>query len=118
LALLALAALAVRAGVPAGYMLDHAQGQMIVTLCTGQGPVDVVLDANGSPLPDLPQPQDDGDETGCAFAALGRAGLVQDPLQINQPTLDVSQRLFAYISRPGQGLAAPPPPATGPPAQA
>lgn len=112
-ALLALALLAViiRVAVPPGFMADPTGGAGLV-LCTSHGPLsDALGKAPASPSPDTP----------CAFS--GHAGAAPVPLTPvligsvvwhDAPAQSTSQPDQA----PGRGLAAPPPPAVGPPRQA
>jgi hypothetical protein len=49
-------AFALRALVPAGFMLaPSAVGEMTVVLCTGHGPQTITLDADGKPVPATPK---------------------------------------------------------------
>lgn len=104
-----------RALVPAGWMPSTEAGQW-VALCSGAGETKIWVDASGhlhkegAPAPKSPSGE-------CAFAGLR--------LGFDLP--HVALLIFAYarltdlpvllplISRIGQGLAAPPPPKTGPP---
>ncbi|MDE0879711.1 MAG: hypothetical protein OSB00_13780 [Sphingomonas bacterium] len=128
LALVALA-LAVRALVPGGWMvMPAADGAVRLTICTGTGPVEMTMpmttagqmsgqmsgmphhgDTDGAPShPDRP----------CAFVGLG---LASDLPTIDLPAapariIDRAAPGLAAIATIGHGLAAPPPPQTGPPA--
>ena len=120
LAVLALAVLA-RLAVPAGWMpVADANGPRL-TICTGMGPLDGP-DRAGS-MPDMAAHHAPGDHKQdygnhvCPFAAAAVA--LAEPVL---PTLDMPP--VAAHERPplrnlavavGRGLAAPPPPATGPP---
>lgn len=108
-------ALVVRALVPAGWM-PVADGMGVrLALCPGQAPTAHAMPSmshgpehGGKGLPDHP----------CAFAALGlAAGTVPPSLALLPRAVPVpapiAQRDEGAI---GRGLAAPPPPATGPPA--
>lgn len=121
LAALALLAMAVRALVPAGYMLAPEQNgrTSIVTLCTGHGLVDVVVDHGaGKGRGDGGKPADHSDAP-CAFAAIAQIAPPQAPPTILPPTFRTAPATFeAAHARPGLGLAAPPPWATGPPLSA
>jgi hypothetical protein len=118
LAVLALALLA-RLAVPAGWMpVTDADGTRL-TICTGMGPLDAPQHAMpGMPGHHLPgdHKQDDGDHV-CPFAGAALAlaeptlpGLDLLPLALNGPV-----PLLRIAVSVGRGLAAPPPPATGPP---
>lgn len=120
LALLIALTLTVRLAVPAGYM--PAQGKAALELCAGQ-----LMDAPRTAAMPIGQMPMKGMEHGkhappegehnCAFSAVGGA--------VDLPTIVVpSAPLFAPVAilairrlaaRPGLGLAAPPPPKTGPP---
>lgn len=116
IALLALALLA-RVLVPAGWMPAEGRG-MAITLCSGSGAVAAWVDADGKiqkhdpakgAMPDHP----------CAFAGLGMPMLGGDvpaaPLLAPVPRDELAGLSLAPAAI-GRGLAAPPPPATGPPA--
>jgi hypothetical protein len=113
-------ALALRMLVPQGWMpVSDAHGVRI-TLCTGSGPMDMARTMSmpgmamhhGKTGHDQSQP-----DHPCAFAGLG--------LALAEPTLPALAlpplaRIEALALRPltiaiGRGLAAPPPPSTGPP---
>ncbi|MGN6123620.1 MAG: hypothetical protein ACTHOJ_11770 [Sphingomonas oligoaromativorans] len=120
LALLA-CALALRLLIPAGWMpVADAQGLHLV-LCSGSGPMEMPsahamagmkgMDHHGHHDPSMP-------DHPCAFAGLGLA--LAEPLL---PQLALPARVAAVrvdhageTVAIGRGLAAPPPPATGPPA--
>ena len=107
--------LAFRALVPAGWMPSETKGQWI-TLCSGAGVTMAWVDANGKLHQDKAPAKDANGH--CTFTALGFA-LDTPPL-----TEALSQHADAQAALParplavtlGQGLAAPPPPKTGPPA--
>ena len=62
-------AFALRALVPAGFMLaPSAVGEMTVVLCTGHGPQTIALDADGKPVPATPK---QSQHTRCAYASVG-----------------------------------------------
>lgn len=116
LAVIALALLA-RLAIPAGWMpMADAHG-MRLTICTGMGPLDAPDHAMaGMDHKRGDHQQDNGDHV-CPFAGAAMA-LVEPTL----PTLDLPAIALhgETASRPiavavGRGLAAPPPPATGPP---
>jgi hypothetical protein len=115
LTLLALA-LAVRVLVPAGWM-PAAKGGFAITVCTGSEMQSGWIDAEGKLHKQAP---DQGGGEHCAFAGLGApmlAGDVPAPLMLPVRGGDAPATQLARIAI-GQGLAAPPPPATGPPATA
>jgi hypothetical protein len=116
---LALVAVLVRGIVPAGYMLS-TQGQgrtLAVALCGDAGAVhQIVLDV-GDPR------EDDGrapakHDSPCVFAAAAQPAAPHAPIALAAPLLLAQAPIvFAPAVAPGQGLAAPPPKATGPPLQ-
>ncbi len=118
---LAVLALAMRVLIPAGYMLSPqvAQGGLpAIVICTGHGALTVAVDADGQVHKSGEKaPAKSADKHPCAFA--GAAAPLDAPTG-----LDLGRSVFATVStstvvmahqRPGLGLAAPPPPTTGPP---
>ncbi|MEN3952388.1 hypothetical protein [Iodidimonas sp. SYSU 1G8] len=117
-------ALAVRFAFPAGTMLEapNESGALPkLIICTTTGVVTVSADsAFGVPG------QDDASDHGktakaeqpCNFAALGAPLLAPTFTVLDAPALTASREpaFLPAFQRPGQGLVAPPPPATGPPA--
>jgi hypothetical protein len=106
--------MAVRALVPTGYMAAPATlgGGLIVTICTGHGAVEAPVTLGGKSTQ-----HGDGKthDAPCAFAAvahLAAPDLISLPL--TGRSASVLQTAPAQVM-PGRGLAAPPPPATGPP---
>ena len=115
-------ALALRLGVPAGWMPAAHAGAIRIALCNnyqGSGASDAaqaLLDAA------LPQPSGENKarpDQPCAFAGLG-APLAElggiAPIAAPWGASDTAPRIAHRAIAPGRGLAAPPPPATGPPA--
>lgn len=114
-------ALMVRILVPAGYMAAAgAGGAPAIVICTGEGALAITVEADGTARK---TPVDDGhsdtsqSDHPCAFAgattplAAPSLALAAAPLAVEAaaaPSLPAHQR-------PGLGLAAPPPPTTGPP---
>lgn len=102
-----------RFSVPQGWMPSSA-GQWI-TICSEMGVQAAWVDSDGKINKDAPTK---ADTTDCGFASAGvldvpttsviAARPVPTPIQISQP----------FYLQIGQGLAAPPPPATGPPSLA
>jgi hypothetical protein len=117
IAIALLAAFALRMLVPSGWMpsVDEA-GLTRITLCTGTGVSDAWLDSKGGLHKSDPDQKKQADSP-CAFAGLGAAFDLVD-----QPEPELRSVLLAtgawHAPQPasiGQGLAAPPPPSTGPP---
>ena len=108
-------ALAVRAIIPAGYMPGEGRKSLTVYICTGvdgTGKMETISLGTSKPAND----HDEDRPQACSFAGIaGVADLpaaVQVDFHAHQETApdELSPLLF-----PGRGLAAPPPPATGPP---
>ncbi len=120
-----LIAIAVRALVPAGYMLGPAQepGRFLtVTLCSMYGAVETVLDQKtgeylpaGQTAPADDQQQSHSD-TPCVFATAAPLAVPeQAPVPAQLFAIEATPVLAALDVAPGRGLAAPPPWSTGPP---
>jgi hypothetical protein len=102
--------------IPAGWMPSQNTGHSLITLCTGSGMVEAWVDAKGA-LHKLPVDKKGKDSGQCAFAGVGAAAKMTDLqnllLSAAEPeSLPFSKQSHLII---GLGLAAPPPPATGPP---
>ena len=120
---IALLAILVRALVPAGYMLaeaDTPDGRyLVVQMCDGHDAAQVI-DLDSGKLVDASElpGETEGKTTNspCVFAGAAPMG---SPPAVVQPV--VFQRIFAadFVAAlavaPGRGIAAPPPPSTGPP---
>lgn len=123
-AALALLAMVVRAFVPAGYMIGPARaGEILaVTLCSGHGPVEALIDLKTGALVDhqkkTPEKPAAGDAP-CVFAFAAPLAAPEAPLTLTIRFVTISAPLSRLAAiAPGRGLAAPPPWATGPPATA
>jgi len=118
----ALVALAVafRLTFAPGYMLSATPERVAMVICTGEGAVSRLVDigghggGGGGQLP--ADNENPGQKSPCAFAMAGPA--------LAPPATITPVRVSAYLAAPvlagmsvapGLGLAAPPPPATGPP---
>lgn len=115
LALVALA-LAARILVPAGWMPSADSGMPTITLCTGSGMVTAWIDADGKIHKSAPESA--GKASGaCVFAFLGLAltGLVLGFALAYLRDRVTARRIGEGFAAVGRGLAAPPPPARGPP---
>lgn len=121
LAALALLVLGIQLIAPSGFMPARTERGLVVTLCTGQGAVNVVVDRDGARHGD----HDFGDDPGappqqhCPFAASVQP--VLPPLILADLPLPAWQLAFgpiAFALKTGliARLAAPPPPSSGPPA--
>jgi len=121
--LLAALSLLVRLIVPAGFMpMANAGGAPTLVICTGQGPMVMPMPAamQMAGMADHQAPADhDGDMAnhGCFLAAVGGAVDIAVPVApLPLPfVVAVAQTIQTFVARPGLGLAAPPPPKTGPP---
>jgi hypothetical protein len=116
-AALALLVLAMRVLIPAGFMPTSTAHGVIITLCTGQGAINVVVDRDVSP--GHPADRDTSmDGQHCAFAGGTAAPLLPDILPFAAlPAWQTAFGPIAFALRTGwiARLAAPPPPASGPP---
>lgn len=119
LALLTLlvAALFARGFAPEGWMPGRsASGGLELTLCNGMGGDTVVVTSDGR-IEHKKADHDRADHP-CAFAGLGIADTAPPTVALDAPSpaLAAPSAIFAISVAPGRGLAAPPPPPTGPPA--
>lgn len=111
--------LLMRIVAPAGFMPVASDGKLVVQLCTSSGPKTMVLDIQR----DAPTPGDkhQTDESPCSFSGGFAGGIIEAaPPAILLPTLAL-QRLpqgAAIADLTVHRLAAPPPPAIGPPLSA
>jgi hypothetical protein len=129
LALLVAAALLIKVLVPAGWMPTFDNGTLMLKLCGGWAPVPadhpavelqrhLGLAHGASPARD--HDRHDGAQQGwdqaCSFAAAGLLwNNADDGRSLAQPAPLFSAPLFPSAVAVGSGLAAPPPPSTGPP---
>ncbi len=116
LALLSLT-LAVRVIIPAGFMpTADAGGMMRISLCSGMGPQTAWLDKSGHVHKDTPA-KGQHDPQPCGFGALAFGAETPDaPAMVSLAPLDKAAiGLPSFTLAIGRGLAAPPPPSTGPP---
>lgn len=115
-------ALAVRFAIPAGIMLEKPaeDGDLpALVLCTSAGMITVKADGYGIPGKTDPNRHGDSGKSGepCVFAAVAAHAAPPEPaiLELPAPVATPAPFWAAVQQRPGEGLAAPPPPATGPP---
>lgn len=119
--LLLVGALLARSVAPEGWMpVVNAAGGIEIAVCNGTGPDDrMVLSPDGKVHHKAPGKSQPGDHP-CAFSGLGIADASPPLLALDEPP--VLPRAKPEPQRvplaPGRGLAAPPPPATGPPSLA
>lgn len=121
LAALALLVLGIQLIAPSGFMPVRTERGLVVTLCTGQGAVNVVVDRDVGPHGDHDSDDDQGApaQQHCPFAASVQP--VLPPLILADMPLPAWQLAFgpiAFALKTGliARLAAPPPPSSGPPA--
>ncbi len=115
-ALLLLCVLAIRVAIPTGFMPVADAHGITISVCTGQGAVTAFL-----PIPQREDGQDHhGPAAPCAFA-VGLGGPLLDPidpaLRVTVPQTFDPPRPHALADVTVHRLAAPPPPAQGPPSR-
>ncbi|HEX7695010.1 MAG TPA: hypothetical protein VF409_11005 [Sphingomonas sp.] len=119
--LLIVAALLARSIAPEGWMpVVNAAGGIEITICNGMGPDDrMVMAPDGKLHHKAPANNQQGDHP-CAFAGVGMANAPASIAAIAAPAFvaPIVPALDHARIVPGRGLAAPPPPQTGPPALA
>jgi hypothetical protein len=113
---IALIAVAVRGLIPTGWM-PTGERAFEITVCAGADTHKVWLDSKGKLHKQDPSKRDAPDPEPCAFSAISMAAAL--------PNIDAQDFAYAppsalhaqpsYLVSIGNGLAAPPPPATGPP---
>ena len=119
LAALALLVLAIQLIAPSGFMPVRTDRGVVVTLCTGKGAVNVVVDRGHAPGKERPGEDGAPVQQHCPFAA--SVPLLVPPLAVADIALPAWQLAFgpiAFALKTGlvARLAAPPPPSSGPPA--
>lgn len=100
---------------PGTMLAATPSGGLTVTLCTSDGLASGWIDVDGTLHRDAPGKQHHTDSP-CAFSALSAAALGPALVLLPVPPAQTVQPDTTLEPRPGTGLAAPPPPATGPPA--
>ncbi|WP_443969906.1 hypothetical protein [Sphingobium sp. CR28] len=107
--------LLLRTFVPTGFMPVETNGKIVVQLCTGYGPTSVVIDRRDP----APTDQHKAADHPCTFAGGFAGNLLAPftPLPLAVPPLPTILLPFgaAIADLTIQRLAAPPPPAIGPP---
>ena len=122
----ALMAMIVRGLVPAGYMLAAPEqpGQFVnIVICHGDGTgyspavLDLKTGKYADPKDQKPGKTDAGKNTTCPYAMTAHFALPEPADDVSTPVYsEIPYRLVFASIVPGRGLAAPPPPARGPPA--
>lgn len=120
-AVLAFVAIAMRALVPAGYMVANTgDGRFVsIVLCSGH---EAVLDLDSGEIVDHSQAPANQNESGknfdtpCVFAAAAHLSVPEASPAVSAPLSVYAEHAHEFLTvAPGRGLAAPPPWATGPP---
>jgi hypothetical protein len=111
-----LVAVAVRGLIPMGWMPTGERG-FEITICAGVDTHKVWLDSDGKLHQQDPSKKPVPDLEPCAFGALAMAAVISDIGASDIPPAKMAVALgrSEYLVSIGRGLAAPPPPATGPP---
>lgn len=114
LAFIALALL-MRIAFPSGWMPSFADGAVQISVCSGNGQTVMWLDKSGKTHKS--DPSGEGHEnTPCTFASVGPALPVPFAVRAFPQLIErVAYAGYAETVSVGRGLAAPPPPQTGPP---
>ena len=110
-------ALAARLLIPAGWM-PAGDSRLGLIPCIGTGVLEARSSHHGNGHSGSPSPASSPDHP-CAFAGVGTPMIAPHDVLITLPSLrPFEAKVFAAISEVaiGRGLAAPPPPSTGPPA--
>jgi hypothetical protein len=109
--ILALLALWMQVLVPTGFMVSTTGGNPGLVICTGHG----ALDLSNPSHPGKAPPSKTA--APCVFAGHGLATATPEPVRIAAPAYASAAPLALKPEQasPGSGLAAPPPPARGPP---
>jgi hypothetical protein len=109
--ILALLALWMQVLVPAGFMVSTTGGDPSLVICTGHGAVDLSDRGHSGKAP-----QSKADAP-CVFAGHGLGAATPERVRIASPAYAFAAPLAVTAEQvsPGNGLAAPPPPARGPP---
>lgn len=120
LAVLALLVLFIQLIAPSGFMPMRTDTGVVVTLCTGQGAVNVIVHRDQAPGDESPVRDDRATTKPCIFAgAAAEAPLPSLALaELSLPAWTLAFGAIAFAVKTGwiARLAAPPPPALGPPA--
>jgi hypothetical protein len=113
---IALIGIVFRGLIPMGWMPTGERG-FEITICAGVDTHTVWLDSKGKLHKQDPSKKDAPKAEPCAFAALSMATNLApfDAPIFSQIGATAPQRHPGYLVSIGNGLAAPPPPATGPP---
>lgn len=105
---------------PDGWMpVTSADGGLVIAVCNGHGAGATITIPTGKSHDKVPAKGQTGDHP-CVFSGNGIADAAPPLLTIVAPLrpATATPAIQRVVSAPGRGLAAPPPPATGPPALA
>lgn len=114
-------ALVMRMLVPQGWMPVHAANGWTITICTGAGPMKMTMADGARVSKSAHQGSDSGypgkGDHSCAFSSFSLALDVPPPpaVALPAPIAEIWRAGIALAIAVGRGLAAPPPPSTGPP---
>jgi hypothetical protein len=109
-----------RVAIPSGFMVQGtASAGPTMVICTGQGAMTLAVDRDGAPLTsDHHKPaKAPAKFDHCTFASAATPLAATQAHELPQPTLRHAAPALVVSGhqQPGLGLAAPPPPTTGPP---
>ena len=114
-------ALLMRMVVPQGWMPVHGANGWTITICSGTGPMRMTM-SDGPGMSKGMHHQSDGKDQGsadhpCAFASFALALDLPPPpaVLLPAPIVETWRAGTVLAVAIGRGLAAPPPPSTGPP---
>lgn len=119
---LALVACIVRGALPPGFMFEAGRraGEIVVALCSEHGPAQALDLATGKLRPAKGDTSESTADPPCVFAVAAIATPSAQDTSLAAPVLaetGMRDKRVASVAI-GRGLAAPPPPATGPPLNA
>jgi hypothetical protein len=115
-----LTAFVARALIPPGFMFEAEAGSALVkvVLCSAHGSIEAFIDPTTGEISYAKKPPkpSDKDDPPCAFAAIAKVAPPSSVAAAPAPSEGTARSSAArFDMRPGRGLSAPPPPATGPP---
>ena len=112
---LALAAIALRAIIPVGWMPGSSADGTAVVLCTSQGLIEVILGEDGKPIDPAERDEASHDGTPCVFAATAHFSAPPDRFEA-APTISHGEPVsFGELGQPPAGPAITPAQARAPP---
>ena len=113
-------ALAMKVLVPAGYMIEapRADQGLTLVLCTADGMITVPVDSLDGGHGDSQDAPESPSHSPCVFSGHGVHAPAVTPQDLGEVPWEAGRQPGTLSDRgviPGRGLAAPPPPARGPP---